>query len=302
MDNTIKNPFFSVIVPSFNRAHMLPKAIESVLSQTFSDWELIIIDDGSTDNTKEVVEAYKDNRIVYIYQENAERSAARNKGIAISRGKYICFLDSDDYYLENRLALLHERLTNSGDPVIFSFTGLRFTDGVELVYEEPLGNVFDYLMTHVIGVPQVCISIEILRKYSFNINFRVGEDLELWLRIAQEHQPVYFREQCTVIATQHDDRTVNERVNNSGMEQLKVIKHIIADSAIKKKLTQQVICTRLSNTYFSIARHFMYKGKIISAGRFLFLSLISKIFHPQTKHKFYIFANLITGKIPEQYR
>ena len=96
--------FFSVIIPTYNRAGLIGKAIDSVLAQTFADWELLIIDDGSTDNTRQIVEAYTDRRVKYIYQENAERSAARNNGVAQAAGKYICFLDSDDYCLPDRLA------------------------------------------------------------------------------------------------------------------------------------------------------------------------------------------------------
>ena len=76
-------PFFSIIIPTYNRAHLISMAIDSVIAQTFENWELIIVDDGSTDNTKELVDNYCsiDKRIRYIYQENAERSAARNNGI-----------------------------------------------------------------------------------------------------------------------------------------------------------------------------------------------------------------------------
>ena len=86
---------FSIIIPTYNRAAFLPKAIESVLAQTYTDWELIVVDDGSTDNTREVVAQYNDERIIYIYQENAERSAARNNGISQAKGDFICFMDSD---------------------------------------------------------------------------------------------------------------------------------------------------------------------------------------------------------------
>jgi len=98
-------PFFSIIVPTYNRAHLISKAIESVIAQSFVNWELIIVDDGSTDKTMDLIASYqeKDTRIRYIYQENAERSAARNNGIDHAKGEYICFLDSDDYYLKKNL-------------------------------------------------------------------------------------------------------------------------------------------------------------------------------------------------------
>lgn len=96
----------SVIIPTYNRSHLLPRAIDSVLSQTFTNFELIIIDDGSTDGTKEVVSKYqkKDNRIKYIKHEiNMGGNKARNTGIKSSRGDYISFLDSDDEWLPNKL-------------------------------------------------------------------------------------------------------------------------------------------------------------------------------------------------------
>lgn len=89
-------PIFSVVIPAYNRAHVITRAVQSVLNQTFSDFELIIVDDGSTDATKKVVETFKDPRIRYIYQTNKGRSAARNAGAALALGKYIAFLDSDD--------------------------------------------------------------------------------------------------------------------------------------------------------------------------------------------------------------
>lgn len=98
-------PEVSVIIATYNRADLLPRAIQSVLDQTYQDFELIVVDDGSTDNTREVVESFEDGRIRYIWQENQERAVARNTGIAASNGQYITFLDSDDCYLPGKLSL-----------------------------------------------------------------------------------------------------------------------------------------------------------------------------------------------------
>ena len=83
------SPFFSVVIPTYNRATLITKAIDSVLLQSFPDWELIIVDDGSSDNTKEVISNYNDSRIQYHYKENNERSAARNRGIELCKGLYV---------------------------------------------------------------------------------------------------------------------------------------------------------------------------------------------------------------------
>ena len=84
-------PFFTVIIPTFNRADLLAIAIQSVLDQTFTNWELIVVDDGSTDHTASVVKSFGDERIRYYYQENQELNAARNSGVDFSKGKYTAF-------------------------------------------------------------------------------------------------------------------------------------------------------------------------------------------------------------------
>jgi glycosyltransferase involved in cell wall biosynthesis len=97
-------PIFSVIIPTYNRADLVSRAIQSVLSQTLTDFELIVVDDGSTDKTKEAVVRLKDTRIQYIYQQNKGRCAARNIGAAQARGQYLTFLDSDDEALPEWLS------------------------------------------------------------------------------------------------------------------------------------------------------------------------------------------------------
>src|SRR5262245_17372690 len=96
-------PLFSVVIPTLNRAHLLPSAIASVLAQTDDDFELVIIDDGSTDDTEAVVRDAGDARIVYQFQQQTGVSAARNAGIALARGTWLVFLDSDDELLPSAL-------------------------------------------------------------------------------------------------------------------------------------------------------------------------------------------------------
>ena len=91
----IKN-LVSVIIPTYNRAHLIKRSAMSVLNQTYSNLELIIVDDGSTDNTEEVVKSIDDNRVIYIKQPNQGACAARNNGIDHAKGEFIAFQDSDD--------------------------------------------------------------------------------------------------------------------------------------------------------------------------------------------------------------
>ena len=294
-------PFFSVVLPTYNRAVFLHKAIESVIHQSFHDWELVIVDDGSTDNTKDIVASFNDNRIIYIFQENKERSAARNKGIVASKGLYICFLDSDDCFLSNRLELLYNEILRTKMPVAFLFTSIKFTDGIELSYKDIGSNIFDFLIENVIGIPQACINSIILKEFKFNEQFFIAEDLELWLRIVKKYPLIYFKNQTTYLATQHEDRTVNERKFNTGFEQLKVLRFIFKKSHSGKLIANKVKNKRISNTYLSIARHYMYNQKKIAALKNIVLSIIFCPLHKQTKHKFYTFVKLIFGTIPREY-
>src|SRR5271157_806066 len=98
-----KSPLISVILPTFNRSNYIERSIRSVLNQTYANFELIIIDDGSTDNTDEVLNGFDDNRIKIIKRSHSGASAARNIGITVAKGTYLAFQDSDDECMPNRL-------------------------------------------------------------------------------------------------------------------------------------------------------------------------------------------------------
>jgi len=105
----------SVVIPAYNQAEYLPSAIQSVLDQSLSDWELLIVDDGSKDATAEVVSDYQDTRIHYIYQENKGLPGARNTGIRQASGEYLAFLDADDYYHREKLLRQAQHLDKNAD-------------------------------------------------------------------------------------------------------------------------------------------------------------------------------------------
>jgi glycosyltransferase involved in cell wall biosynthesis len=116
----------SVIIPTYKRAHILPRAIKSVLNQTYSDLELIIVDDGSRDNTSAVVSGIKDKRIRYVeLSENKGLSVARNSGLRVSQGKFVAFLDDDDEWIPDKLESSLEVFRKNKDTNI----GLVYTNG-----------------------------------------------------------------------------------------------------------------------------------------------------------------------------
>lgn len=122
----MNEPLFSVTITTYNRSELLPRALESVLAQTFRDFELIVVDDGSTDDTRDLVAAYTDPRIRYVFQENSGLSAARNRGVAASNGTYVTFLDDDDEALPEWLTRF-SGLVDGAQPAVVS-CGMLFVD------------------------------------------------------------------------------------------------------------------------------------------------------------------------------
>ena len=102
---------FSIVIPTYNREKLIGKTIQSVINQTYKNFEVLIIDDGGTDNTRNIVEGFEDKRVRYYYKENEERGVARNFGMLHSQGVYITFVDSDDIFYPEHLAHAFQKLT-----------------------------------------------------------------------------------------------------------------------------------------------------------------------------------------------
>ena len=114
--------FFSVIIPTYNRADSLKKSIQSVLNQSFSDFELLVMDDGSHDHTNDVVESFGDLRIIYDWEKNSGGPAnPRNRGIKRAIGVWLCFLDSGDIWYKDKLKISYEHINNNVDIIYHDF-------------------------------------------------------------------------------------------------------------------------------------------------------------------------------------
>ncbi|WP_374471621.1 glycosyltransferase family 2 protein [Phenylobacterium sp.] len=122
-------PFFSIVVPTYNRAHLIGPTIRSVLGQTFGDLELLVIDDGSTDGTAAVVGGFADPRLRYLPVTNRERGAARNYGLSQAAGTYVVFLDSDDEFHPDHLETLRRAIAEQPHPPNFVATKYAYSVG-----------------------------------------------------------------------------------------------------------------------------------------------------------------------------
>ncbi len=211
--------FFSVVVPTYNRAHLVTKTIDSILAQRYAPFELIIVDDGSTDNTEQVIQHYlNDSRFRYFKKENAERGAARNFGFRQAKGDYVFFIDSDDLMLPDHLAVMNEKISKldphpdfvaPGFEIVnpdgsFNYPGHPFKEGWYDLNIILKGNYFACLVAARLDNPR-------LIPYTEDRSLAVMED---WIFLAQnlENSPIYVLDQKTIHMVEHDQRSMADNM------------------------------------------------------------------------------------------
>ncbi|RPI78464.1 MAG: glycosyltransferase family 2 protein [Chloroflexi bacterium] len=235
-------PQVSVIIPTRNRANLLAEAIESVLNQTYSDFELVIVDDGSTDHTAEVVTAFRDQRIVYCKQEKQERGAARNKGVALSQGEFITFLDDDDWYMPRKLEIQVRELRANPDVGIVIGGWDRVKESGELVRSErpwlhhPKPALQDWLFAAMAHVAAVMIRRSWFERVGgFNHILEQSEDTYFWFRLAQERCPVAWVKEMVFRQRIHGSNSVRN-LQHVKKGKVSMLETIFADPNISTHL------------------------------------------------------------------
>ena len=295
-------PFFSIIIPAYNRAKVLPQSIASIVNQTYKDFEIIVVDDGSKDNTKLVVANLNLPNLKYIYQDNAERSAARNNGIRNAAGQYICFLDSDDFYLENHLQTLYEKISeNKFDEALYFVNYNVLQNGVitKPTLATFTGDSCSYLLCNSVVPVRVCIHHKILKEFKFDEGIVIVEDTVLWCNIATKYK-VHHIPEHTVLYQLHDDNSVLIQKNCflprlKGLQKMFDEKHI--QDAIEKKLRNIVI----SDCYFGIARHYEFVKKFWPMLYNLLISILYLPNYHDSKKKLYMIYAYIFNKPSNNY-
>lgn len=186
-------PKVSVVIPTYNRAEFITSAIESVLNQTFRDFELLVVDDGSTDRTGEIVALIRDPRLIFIRQGNAGRSNARNRALALARGAYIAFLDSDDLYLPSKLDLQVQYMDMRPEAgMVYTSACCIDAHGNDLPerYEaKRSGRIYSdiaFFRPVTITLPTVMVRRQILEQVGgFDERMSRFEDTDMWRRVSK---------------------------------------------------------------------------------------------------------------------
>lgn len=291
-------PFFSIIIPTYNRATFLERAIKSVLFQEYIDWELLIIDDASTDNTAEIVASIKDERIRYCKNEkNLERSASRNKGIDLSRGEFICFLDSDDAYRKNHLSSFYAFIEINKDFIGILYSGFQrnYSDGqTEIINESPAKNenVIEWIIQKQLPPPSsVCVPKEILQQYLFNTSIHINEDIELWVRIATKY-PIQSITEVSLDFYIHGENTFcTQKIPRK--DEIFVLKTICRNPICKNHLSKSFKRKRLQELR-SQQIIIMISDKIGNANPYILRYLMRYPFSFQNKHRIYVLLENVT--------
>ena len=225
-------PFFSIIIPTYNRALHLLNAIHSVQNQSFQSFEIIVMDDGSSDSTKDVVFQLiqEDKRISYFYQSNSERAIARNNGAKKSIGDYFIFLDSDDSFCgENHLQNIFDFIKSQDNKIALFFTGATIVS-CETNYQtrnievEALKEI-DFFIHESVIPARVCLPKIFMQEFQFDPDCIIVEDTVLWTLILDRY-PVHYIPIHSVTYNIHEGNSVNLSKNNPYLKRLYGLKKL----------------------------------------------------------------------------
>jgi glycosyltransferase involved in cell wall biosynthesis len=237
MNKIEKKPQVSVIIPTYNRGWIIKEAIDSVLAQDYAEFELIVVDDGSTDHTADVLDSYR-NVIKVLSQKNKGVSAARNRGIAEASGKFIAFLDSDDLWLSQKLSAQIEFFTQTPDALICQTEEVWIRNGLivnpKKRHKKPSGMIFEPSLALCLVSPSAVMIRRSLLEIvgNFDETLPACEDYDLWLRISCRF-PVYRIDTPLIIKRGgHEDQLSA----SSGLDKfrIKAIKKIIKSGFLSK--------------------------------------------------------------------
>lgn len=288
----------SVIIPTYNRANFVCEAIKSVLEQTFQDFEVIVVDDGSTDNTSDVIQCFRDHRIKYIYQQNSGQAAARNSGIQDSDSEYVAFLDSDDMLQPNSLEK-RVQIMDKYPGVAFSYGQVYHTDidghvrYLEKAHKKScILKGWEQIKLYLFYGNQTNTSTVMARRSCleeagmYDTGFREGsEDLDLYIRLSKKHAVAYIAEPLDKCRIHSGNTNTARAVSELEKKHLIIIDRVFSDPEVSLKLTieqpkayfhlyMRLASAAHGNFSKKTTRDYLFKALKICPKRFFFKSMI----------------------------
>jgi GT2 family glycosyltransferase len=236
----------TVIIPTFNRAHKIPRAIASVLYQTFADYEILVVDDGSEDATHEVLTRFRSHIKWITHSKNLGVSAARNTGIRESHSPLIAFLDSDDYWLPDKLAAQVSFFSEHPEAVACQTEELWIRRGARVnpmkKHFKPSGEIFEpSLKLCVVSPSAVVVKRSLLEEVGvFDEGFPVCEDYDLWLRVSWKY-PVELIPEPLVIKEGGAFDQLSRSVQGMDRYRIKAIARLLASGCLSERQTEAAL-------------------------------------------------------------
>ena len=279
----MNKPFFSVVIPVYNRENLVDKAIQCVIVQSYNSFEVVVVDNFSSDNTvlkvKELQKQHSNIRLI-CNPKNLERCISRNIGVKHSEGEYICFLDSDDFWLENHLQDMYDFISKKETKGLY-FSNAYNSDNFGPLTDRVCPNlndfeVFDYLLTYTFNPSRVAVHNSILKEFDFDLAIPGLEDFDLWLRIATKY-PVLQLDKRTVIYNIHEDSTTATELRKSDRE-IKLYKTVL-----EKKIFKGILPINSKNRLMSMC----YYRRVLS---------LNSSFNPGVIHFFILKAFFLFPK------
>ncbi len=298
-------PLVSIIMPVYNSSKYVISAIESVFSQSYKDYELIIINDGSTDNSKELIIDYlkqnKDKDVKYIYQENKGASAARNKGIELAKGEYIAFLDADDLWMPEKLSRSINYINSQEYPTVYSDMYIIDSGGniidqwFKMKKEISEGNIYGDLLKECFIVPtNIIIRKACLLENKFDETIRGVEDIDLWLRLARKYNFRVIKEPLTKWRNHEGNYSKNSRIVSENI--VNVFERELKEWTRKDKY-HKVIINILSTKLYISGRYYLKEQKYKQA-RWVFIKSI--LYNPNIASLTRLVATILPNRMIKQ--
>jgi len=285
MNSMVKKPAVSVIIPTYNRADLVPLAIQSVLDQTCQDFEIIVVDDASKDNTEEIVKNFKDDRIHYIRNSNNRGAAfSRNHGVEHAKGEYISFLDSDDYYLPNKLAIQKNVFKDHPDIGLVYSNIFLVKEGEENLkkIQYSLKNFKSgYLFEKIVSRAIPCrLPTWLIRKENyllvggFDDNLPMLQDRDFIVRFSFHYKLFGIPEPVAVVVYHK-----GPRISNNDPEKRKIAINIVLKKISKLveigNYSTSIIKKLTSEYYIYLAKAYMKEGDMVEGRSYLFKAVVS---------------------------
>lgn len=269
------SPLISVIIPCYRQAHYLPEAIDSVLAQSYRNLEIIVVNDGSDDNTDEVARGYGD-KIRYVSKKNGGLSSARNAGLAIARGDYVQFLDADDVIHPDVHANMVQALAGQQNPIVMvgwkDFFGPNFQDLSEAAFAKAAEFLPQLIHQNLGPVHAFLTPLPLVKEVGgFCEDLRSCEDWDLWIRIAFKNPPLIQIPFCGVY---YRRSTLSMSANEKGMLDTRVqvfcrlLDLLVQDPAMLQAHSQHMVdvldrllLRYLAKKYYSDKIYLLYEAR-----------------------------------------